>query len=1403
MSRPAMPSKIIMHASVNRVIGGAKRKNRGAEVVTGILPGTIPRQLTAPTVIPYNPPRRPAIAIQENNPTEIRRPAIAIQENRPVIQVTQLNTKRVPGITNVQDVRERNQREQIRIYEERIREEERIRRERRLQEEERRKREIADYIRRVREEEERRRREEEERQREITKVITIVENNDIKGTPIILDILNTRIIHLYSIERANLYLEARLRIPDELLDELINDLNTYYGRILAAGGRASLRFNVESQDGTTRWVQYILSNKVFRSLIENLERGVIEEEVEVEGSDAETILSHATILNITLLATGGEGNKIFGYFKWMNVSNIDLTKYQIYNREYLTTFTSDEKIDDDGIGKPKIKEIDTATKLIEQCLVHTLRVSEKCSAEQILAVAQMFAGTGLWQKRSKSVFDEVSNKIGKRLLVKTLEGRNKIRPMGVYGSDKFEEVIEIGIVDEHCVLQEDTGIYRSDLVPGIKRRKGAKSLETLSLIKFMRKHHLLEECDMIKYGGFDLDKNYLPNETGYELLSDCTSDNRPAEYNKYAGFVRDWEQSYDIEKRTEENGGVMLEEDAATIARWEDIEAEEAEVEDDEEAARDTAIELNGHRENIIIYSVADIESEISDNYEMDDGNIKRIYHKPIAIGYKNILIIERGARFQSKLCEDLTRKLGNRYKREGVDYDCIKSFLLALLKENTVIRNIIDKYGKTVENGPDKIDCEGTKYKRIIYFHNVKYDFSVMLKELIKFNAHIISVVKRGSQIYSISIKVNNLEIELRDSYKLLPKSLADISRDFKLSKSKAKGVSFKFPYVKTGLMCDISEYEDYLDEEDKLEFRKNISDPEIRKQITIRGNRFSPGSYLLFYLTYDVLVLEEALLKLRAEMLDKLNTDPFQKLTVSGIAYKLLKDERGLEGVYSLRTGSLRFCKKAAPGGRSICNNKYKGQIIERPLMTIDGVALYPSAMNELCEEYGLPRGRAKRIPEPTLDEEYNIPLDTMLEPLINPDEKEYCRLSYYIVRIIITFMEVREIPIIQIKDKNGTTQYVNSINPGDSVEVVVDKYTLEDYIWYHKIKYRFAEGLYWNKGYNKVIGNLMVRWCNERSRVRYDNPALGEIYKLLMNSTYGRLMMNVPEYDERVLRKGGYNKVKLDLVNPETGEEIIRYDWEPDKKLNKYIARNGERIHSLEILDNGYFISKVYANTFANFNNVHCAAGILSMSKRAMNRLFDICEEINAPIYTTDTDSICTHKEKIPEIADVYRIKYGKELEGKALGQFHPDLELKDKRVAESTRSIFIGRKMYCMQLQSLEKDESQRGHEYKIRSKGIQGKAIEYKANNEYGGDPIALYKDAFDRTSRPKYGMVDCTIKGIPSKQIKDIRTKEQKAEEASNEVHVECIVPGTCSMKFDHMKGVYHKVSYKKVLRST
>jgi hypothetical protein len=228
-------------------------------------------------------------------------------------------------------------------------------------------------------------------------------------------------------------------------------------------------------------------------------------------------------------------------------------------------------------------------------------------------------------------------------------------------------------------------------------------------------------------------------------------------------------------------------------------------------------------------------------------------------------------------------------------------------------------------------------------------------------------------------------------------------------------------------------------------------------------------------------------------------------------------------------------------------------------------------------------------------------------------------------------------------------------------------------------------------------------------------------------------------------------------------------------------KFVNRHFNYIKQATLLANGKKYKIVMMKPVnKHYNNAHIGVEILSITKRIMNEVMCLAEDLKLNIYYQDTDSIHIDDKDIQTLAQEYKNIHNKELIGKGMGQFHTDFNMeKAKGEIYAVESIFLGKKCYVDKLKSVDADGKDI-YDYHIRMKGVPEDSILYKAEKEYGGDVIKMYKDLYDGEElifnllavKPKFDMKkDMTIQSkekfdraisFVSDEIKIQRQKEKK-----------------------------------------
>jgi hypothetical protein len=306
---------------------------------------------------------------------------------------------------------------------------------------------------------------------------------------------------------------------------------------------------------------------------------------------------------------------------------------------------------------------------------------------------------------------------------------------------------------------------------------------------------------------------------------------------------------------------------------------------------------------------------------------------------------------------------------------------------------------------------------------------------------------------------------------------------------------------------------------------------------------------------------------------------------------------------------------------------------------------------------------------------------------------------------------YLSDRTVPKKVIKDSIifGRTDELYSISKSRNVNV-------KFFIGGSPLEYEISEGVYWNEGGNKKMGEVVKTLFEARLKYKKTNTALANTIKLMLNSSYGKTIMKTTKTETKIVKttKKSYNK--------ETKKWIVKQETD----FERYIFNNFNTIkYYRKLNDNSYEVERTKSDNSYNRGHIGCA--ILSTSKRIMNEVFDIANTKKYPIYYTDTDSLHCNCEDVPKLEEEYKKIYNKELNGKQLEQFHTDFNL-DGAESEiyATKSIFLGKKSYIDCLES----KDQKGNTIKgfhIRLKGITKEGLNHEAK-KYNNSYLGLYED---------------------------------------------------------------------------
>jgi hypothetical protein len=579
-------------------------------------------------------------------------------------------------------------------------------------------------------------------------------------------------------------------------------------------------------------------------------------------------------------------------------------------------------------------------------------------------------------------------------------------------------------------------------------------------------------------------------------------------------------------------------------------------------------------------------------------------------------------------------------------------------------------------------------KIDSLCYFHNLKYDYH-LLEPYLQIKKRCI----KDNQIYNVVCSYKKRKIEFRCSYKLIPFPLANFGEVFNLDKDIRKKEAIAYEYYtaeNNNKIINISEYAKYLSVDDQHIFSKAVRECNTFNNSNLS---FNPTEYYKDYLRLDCLVLKKGVQKFNY-LIQQITQDKmsvYDCLTISSLTDKYMIKSGAYDGVYEV-CGNLRaYIAKAVYGGRVCVNSKYEKQIVEGKIADYDGVSLYPSAINRLSREIGLPTGPATRF---ETDELYDW------------EDRTYSILTVQIKKV----NKHQQMPFIAHKTESS----INYTNTPPPEPIIIDSVTLQDYIKFHDIEYEILDGVYWDQGGNNKMGTVIQTLFNERLKYKKTNKALANTIKLMLNSAYGKTIMKK-------------TKTCTDIIQTHTSK-LVKGSWKRVEKTNltNYVYNNFNTIKEYRQLNEStYEITRTKADDSYNRGHIGCA--ILSTSKRIMNEVFDVANDNGYTIYYTDTDSLHCNYDDVTKLEQKYFDRYNKVLNGANLEQFHVDFDL-DGACDEiyATKSVFLGKKSYMDVLESKDTNgDTITG--YHIRLKGITKEGLAHEVK-KYNNNYFELYKD---------------------------------------------------------------------------
>ena len=695
-----------------------------------------------------------------------------------------------------------------------------------------------------------------------------------------------------------------------------------------------------------------------------------------------------------------------------------------------------------------------------------------------------------------------------------------------------------------------------------------------------------------------------------------------------------------------------------------------------------------------------------------------------------------------------------------------------------------------------EKTDEKILGYDLVMVAHYAYYDIKFISKFLSNYSEIVVGTsLKAASGTFKSPYCDKPLIVKIIDSINFLPFALDKFGKNLHFKQEKdvmpyhaytIDNLRGENPKVDLDEILDEWENNAYDADKKKQQFCNNLNQLNM-----IDDNMVDMIGYAEYYCKLDVEVLAKGFLKYQALMEDAVGEKCIDYLGLPSMANGYCEKNGVFEDVLKVSGLPQFFIQRSLVGGRCMTRNNCKW--IVKPDMNIgtisdyDCTSEYPSA----CERLGLECGGfLKGAPQIIKDaDQFDrmkdcITTELTRRPVLIYGEdfknktqvvdvnEEVLRTNWdgYFVEVKIkNVRKPRYMPLESFKDsKTNIRNFTNDLEYEHSGKTLfLNRFSFEDLVKYQDVEYEFVRGYYFNYGRNDSITKAIRTLFDERNVykkvvyyftedfeviTRYDNKQLAlndfnqkhntiyteleevilennekllmkdpkeACFKLIMNIIYGRSSMKAPETETSY----------ISMWNNETGEE----DW---SKVNNFYEYNYNHIQSFTEIDDGKLMKFKKTKELNNhFNRVHIASEILGMSKRIMNEVITTAEDLNIPIFITDTDSLHLPTNRIPALEAEYDNRYGDMrkqiygrtlgLNGKDLGQFHTDFEMNGCRNVEAVEAVFLWKKSYWDKLRGIDNKSGELKYDNHTRMKGIPSVLIK---------EPEKIFKAHYDLTN---------------------------------------------------------------------
>jgi hypothetical protein len=462
---------------------------------------------------------------------------------------------------------------------------------------------------------------------------------------------------------------------------------------------------------------------------------------------------------------------------------------------------------------------------------------------------------------------------------------------------------------------------------------------------------------------------------------------------------------------------------------------------------------------------------------------------------------------------------------KDNVDKSTTCEKFIGLGCGESMLKSLCDTYGVK------KLDKANGGGRVIMYAHNSGFDFLFLLKYL-----KASKIIRQGTSLllykgrYAHKGKI--IEITIRDTYKLISKPLRDFGKCFNLKQSKEvmpyslqTEDLIKKRYLSRAEVMGASELVLHApvlnktklgsQEKEEREFYKAFwSNADRWRCYDADSDQFDLIKYAGKYCAMDCLVLKSGYEIFNNWMIEATGLSIFSHLTIPSLVHEYFIQQGCYKDVLECSGVVRAFIQKCVVGGRTMLRNNEKcrivggeeysrfhdgegkmGSIQTGGLADYDAVSLYPSAMFRMK---GFLKGRPQVLSSNQLNYKF----------LQHQD-------GYFIKINILKIGTMRPFPLMS-EMRDGVRCFVNENLQG----VYVDKVGLEDMINFQGVEFETIQGYYFSDARNDTIKKVIRELFQERIIKKKAKNPIQEIYKLLMNSSYGKAIMRPVEHKDKIV-------------------------------------------------------------------------------------------------------------------------------------------------------------------------------------------------------------------------------------------------------------------------------------------